>query len=178
MNPCSCVFQTSECRHCLCFDVVPVALMPDPGLASGPWPKVCTSQVHDPWGEAQQAAVAIGPVHVGGRGRKAALLMGTGEQVKRTVLQVCWLLDQLRVQHQVWCGWTQTYIQKFIKTFCRVSFWGFVAAQAILNSCFFVLLVATCNNRWNYCYTYCASILVLYCKKMHLLFVKQTNKQK
>ena len=78
-----------------------MALVPGPGLPGGPGSEVGAAQVHDAGGEAQQAAVAVGPGHAGGRGGQAVLLVGAGQQVEGPVLQVGRLLHQLGVQNQV-----------------------------------------------------------------------------
>lgn len=78
-----------------------MALVPGPGLFGGSGSEVGTPQVHDARGEAQQASVSVRPVHAGGGGRQAVLLVCAGEQVQRPVLQVRRLLHQLRVDHQI-----------------------------------------------------------------------------
>ena len=80
---------------------LPVTLVPGPALPGGLGPEVGAAQVHDAGGEAQQAAVAVGPGHQRRRRRQAALLVGAAQQVQRSVLQVGRLLHQLGVQHQV-----------------------------------------------------------------------------
>lgn len=50
--------------------------------------------------------MAVGPVHPGGRGRQAVLLVGAGQHVEGPVLQVGRLLDELGVQDQVRSGCT------------------------------------------------------------------------
>ena len=93
---------------------IPVTLVPCPALSCGPGSEVGAAQVHDAGGEAQQAAVAVGPVHPGGRRGQAVLLVGAGQQVQRPVLQVGCLLHQLGVQDQVWgrCGQQDTGTQR------------------------------------------------------------------
>lgn len=80
----------------------PVALVPSPGMAPHPRSEIGSSQVVDLGGEAEEAAVAIGPLHGVGRAGQAALLVGTVQQPQGPVLQVGCLLHQLGVHHQVW----------------------------------------------------------------------------
>lgn len=72
-----------EFTHCS-----PVTLVPCPALPGGPGSEVGAAHVHDAGGEAQQAAVSVGPVHPGGRRGQAVLLVGADEQVERSVLHV------------------------------------------------------------------------------------------
>lgn len=81
--------------------LLPVTLVPCPVLSGGLGPEVGAAHVHDAGGEAQQAAMSVGPGHSGGRGRQAVLLIGAGQQVEGAVLQVGRLLDQLSIQDQV-----------------------------------------------------------------------------
>lgn len=83
----------------------PVALVPSPGVSPHPGSEIGSSQVVDLGGEAKEAAVAIGPLHVVSRAREAALLVGTVQQPQGSVLQVGCLLHQLGVHHQVWGIW-------------------------------------------------------------------------
>lgn len=88
----------------------PVALVPGPGVASHPGSEISSAQVVDLGREAEEAAVAVGPVHVVGGAGEAALLMGAVEQPQWPVLQVGCLLHQLGVHHQVrgiWHGGDQ-----------------------------------------------------------------------
>lgn len=82
----------------------PVTLVPGPAFSAGSGAEVSTAQVHDARGEAQQATVSVGPVHPGGGGRQTVLLVGTGQEVQRPVLQVGRLLDELSVKDQVRSG--------------------------------------------------------------------------
>lgn len=79
----------------------PVALVPGPGVAPHLGSEISSSQVVDLGGEAEEAAVAVGPVHVVGGAGEAALLVGAVQQLQRPVLQVGRLLHQLGVHHQV-----------------------------------------------------------------------------
>lgn len=81
-----------------------MALVPSPAFSGGPGPEVSATQVHDAGGEAQQAAVSVGPVHPGGGGGQAVLLVGAGQQVEGPILQVGCLLDELGVQDKVGSG--------------------------------------------------------------------------
>lgn len=83
---------------------LPVTLVPGPAFSAGSGLEVGAAHVHDAGGEAQQAAVSVGPVHPGGGGGQAVLLVGAGQEVQRPVLQVGRLLDQLSVQDQVRSG--------------------------------------------------------------------------
>lgn len=65
---------------------LPVTLVPRPALPCGFGPKVGASEVHDAGGEAQQAPVAVGPVHPGGGRGEAVLLIGAGEKMEGSVL--------------------------------------------------------------------------------------------
>lgn len=80
---------------------LPVTLVPNPTFSSGPGTKVSPTHVHDAGGETQQAAVSIGPVHPGSRGGQTVLLIGTSEQVERSILQVSRLLDKLGINYKV-----------------------------------------------------------------------------
>ncbi|TNN75270.1 hypothetical protein EYF80_014507 [Liparis tanakae] len=71
------------------------------GLSRRLWSEIGATQVHNAGGEAQQAPVAVGPVHPGSRRGQTVLLVGTAQQVKGPVLQVGRLLDQLGIQNQV-----------------------------------------------------------------------------
>ena len=82
-------------------EVLPVAGVPDPGVASGLGPEVGAADVVYLGGEAQQAAVAVGPVGAGRRLGQAILLGGAVKHVERAVLDVDRLLDHRRVQDQV-----------------------------------------------------------------------------
>lgn len=75
--------------------------MPGPAFPAGSGSEVSAAEVHDARGEAQQAAVSVGPVHPGGGGRQAVLLVSTGQEVQWSILQVGRLLDQLGVKDQV-----------------------------------------------------------------------------
>lgn len=81
--------------------ILPVTLVPCPAFSGGSGSEVGTPHVHDSGGEAQQAAVSVGPVHPGGRGGEAVLLVGAGQQVEGSVLQVSRLLDKLSIQDEV-----------------------------------------------------------------------------
>lgn len=78
-----------------------MTLVPCPAFSAGSGSEVGPAHVHDTGGEAQQAAVSVGPVHPGGRGGQAVLLISAGEQVEGPVLQVGRLLDELSVQDEV-----------------------------------------------------------------------------
>lgn len=80
---------------------LPMAFVPDPGVASQLGPEVGTADVVDEGGEAQQAAVAVGPVGPGRRLGQAVLLRRTVQHVQWTVLDVRRLLHQQSVQDQV-----------------------------------------------------------------------------
>lgn len=69
--------------HCL-----PMALMPNPGVAPEFGPEVGTADVVDLRGEAQESAVAVGPVGARSRLGEAILLRGAVQQVEWTVLNV------------------------------------------------------------------------------------------
>ena len=82
-----------------------MALVPNPAVASRLGTKVCPAQVVDLGGEAQEAAVSVGPVHaVSGLG-EAVLLVGAVQLAERAVLQVGRLLHQLGIHHQVRSTW-------------------------------------------------------------------------
>ena len=81
--------------------VLPVTLVPRPALSAGTGSEVSAAHVHDTGGEAQQAAVSIGPLHSGGRGGQAVLFVSAGQQVEGSVLQVGCLLDKLGIQYKV-----------------------------------------------------------------------------
>lgn len=81
-----------------------MALVPGPTFSAGSGPEVGLAEVHDARGEAQQAAVSVGPVHPGGGGGQTVLLISTGEEVQRSILQVGRLLHKLSVQDQVRSG--------------------------------------------------------------------------
>lgn len=78
-----------------------MTLVPNPAFSGGPGTEVSPTHVHDARGETQQAAVSIGPVHPGGRGGQTVLLIGTGEQMERSILQVGCLLDKLGINYKV-----------------------------------------------------------------------------
>lgn len=78
-----------------------MTLVPCPGLSGSSRSEVGTAHVHDTGGEAQQAAVSIGPVHPGGRGGQAVLFISASQQVKGSVLKVGRLLDKLGIQDKV-----------------------------------------------------------------------------
>lgn len=80
----------------------PVALVPNPAVASCLGTEVSPAQVVDLRGEAQQAPVSVGPVHVVSRLGEAVLLVGTVELAEWAVLQVGRLLHELGVHHEVW----------------------------------------------------------------------------
>ena len=82
-----------------------MALVPDPGVAAEFWSEVCTADVVDLWGKAQEPALAVGPVGFGGRLGEAVFLRCTVEQVERTVLDVRRLLHQRSAQDQVGGRW-------------------------------------------------------------------------
>lgn len=69
--------------HCL-----PMALVPNPGVAPEFGPEVGAANVVNLRGEAKESAVAIGPVGTGSRLREAVLLCSAVEQVEWTVLDV------------------------------------------------------------------------------------------
>lgn len=81
-----------------------MTLVPCPTFSGGSGSEVGAAHVHDTGGEAQQAAVSVGPVHPGGRGRQAVLLISAGQQVEGSVLQVGRLLDELSIQDKVRSG--------------------------------------------------------------------------
>ena len=81
-----------------------MTLVPRPAFSGGSGLEVSAAKIHDTGGEAQEAAVSVGPAHPGSRGGQAVLLVSASQQVERPVLQVCRLLDQLGVQHKVRSG--------------------------------------------------------------------------
>ena len=101
------MYRRSECVvqviGAFLLPVLPVTLMPRPALSGGPGPEVGAAHVHDTGGEAQQAAVSVGPVHPGSRGGQAVLLISAGQQVERSVFQIGCLLDQLGIQNKIRC---------------------------------------------------------------------------
>lgn len=82
-----------------------MALVPNPAVATCLGTKVGPAQIVDLRGEAQEAPVPIGPVHVVSRLGEAVLFMGTVQLAKWAVLQVGRLLHQLGIHHQVWGAW-------------------------------------------------------------------------
>ena len=93
---------------------VPVAGVPHPGVAPGLGSEVGPADVVYLGGEAEQPAVAVGPVGLGGRLGEAVLLGGAVEHVQRTVLDVDARLHQGRVQDQVGRRWTHEEVDKGI----------------------------------------------------------------
>lgn len=85
-------------------EALPVAVMPDPRVASILGPEVRLAVVVDLGGKAQQPPVACPGVGLGGRGREAALLHGALEHEHGPVLQVGGLLHDLRTEDQVGGG--------------------------------------------------------------------------
>lgn len=69
-----------------------MALVPNPAVASCLGPEVGAAQVVDLRGEAQEAPVPIGPVHVVSGLGEAVLLVGAVQLAERAVLQVGRLL--------------------------------------------------------------------------------------
>ncbi len=94
-----------------------MTLVPCPAFSGGSGSEVGAAHVHDAGGEAQQAAVSVGPVHPGGRGGQAVLLISTGQQVEGSVLQVGRLLDELGIQHKV----GSSYRDQDAKNFTLIS---------------------------------------------------------
>lgn len=84
---------------------LPVAVVPDPGVASILGTEVGLAVVVDLGGETQQAAVARGGVGLRGRGRETVLLHGALQHEHGPVLQVGGLLHDLGVEDQVRGGW-------------------------------------------------------------------------
>lgn len=65
---------------------LPVTLVPCPAVPCRLGPEVGAAEVHDAGGEAQQAPVAVGPVHPScGRG-EAVLLVGASQKMEGSVL--------------------------------------------------------------------------------------------
>lgn len=81
-----------------------MTLVPRPAVPCRFGPKVGAAKVHDAGGEAQQAPVSVGPVHPSGGRGEAVLLIGAGEKMEGSVLEVGRLLDKLGVHHQVRCS--------------------------------------------------------------------------
>lgn len=81
-----------------------MTLVPCPAFPGGSGSEVGAAHVHDAGGEAQQAAVSVGPVHPGRGRRQAVLLIGAGQQVEGSVLQVGRLLHELGVHYEVRSG--------------------------------------------------------------------------
>lgn len=79
----------------------PVALVPDPGVASCLGAEVGPAIVVDLGGEAQQPAVSIRPVGTTGSAGQAVLLCCTVEHVQRAVLDVRCLLYQCCMEQQI-----------------------------------------------------------------------------
>lgn len=79
----------------------PVALVPDPGVASCLGAEVGPAIVVDLGGEAQQPAVSIRPVGAAGSAGQAVLLRCAIEHVQRAVLDVRRLLHQCRMEQQI-----------------------------------------------------------------------------
>lgn len=79
------LFDPLEPRH---EQALPVALVPNPAVASCLGTKVGPAQVVDLRGEAQEAPVSVGPVHAVGRLGEAVFLMGTVQLAEWAVLQV------------------------------------------------------------------------------------------
>lgn len=88
-------------------DSIPVTGVPDPRVPPGLRLKVGPADVVDLGGEAEQAAVSVGPVGLGCRFGQAILLGSAVEHVQRTILDVNRLLDQRGVQDQVRGRWEQ-----------------------------------------------------------------------
>lgn len=84
--------------------VSPVALVPDPGLVTGPGPEIGLPVVLDLGGEAEEAAVGAG---VGGVGAswQALLLQSALQHVHGSVLQVGGLFNKLGIENQIWRSW-------------------------------------------------------------------------
>lgn len=113
-------------------NVLPVTLVPDPGLVTRPRPEICLPVVLDLRGESEEAAVGAGVGVVGALGQ-ALLLQGTLQHVHGSVLQVGGLFNNLGIQNQIWGTWdtdttprvqrwaTLSSITKLIFTKCLVS---------------------------------------------------------
>lgn len=86
---------------------LPVTGVPDPRVPPGLRLEVGPADVVDLGGEAEQAAVSVGPVGLGCRFGQAILLGSAVEHVQRTILDVNRLLDQRGVQDQVRGRWEQ-----------------------------------------------------------------------
>lgn len=83
---------------------LPVTLVPGPTFPAGSGSEVSAAEVHDARGEAQEATVSVGPVHPGCGGGQTVLLVGAGQEVERSILQVGRLLDQLSIEDEVGSG--------------------------------------------------------------------------
>lgn len=92
-----------------------MTLVPCPALSCRFGSEVGAAQVHDAGGETQQASVAVGPVHPGGRRGQAVLLVGAGEQVEGSVFQVGRLLDELRIQDEVGRRWRRSGMRGYVR---------------------------------------------------------------
>lgn len=90
---------------------LPVTGVPDPRVPPGLRLKVGPADVVDLGGEAEQAAVSVGPVGLGCRFGQAILLGSAVEHVQRAILDVNRLLDQRGVQDQVRGRWEQESMQ-------------------------------------------------------------------
>lgn len=84
--------------------VLPVTLVPDPGLVTRPRPEIRLPVVLDLGGEAEQAAVGTGVGVVCAFGQ-ALFLQGTLQHVHGSVLQVGGLLNKLGIEDQIWGSW-------------------------------------------------------------------------
>lgn len=96
-------------------DSIPVTGVPDPRVPPGLRLKVGPADVVDLGGEAEQAAVSVGPVGLGCRFGQAILLGSAVEHVQRTILDVNRLLDQRGVQDQVRGRWEQESMQDWTR---------------------------------------------------------------
>lgn len=92
-----------------------MTLVPCPALSCCFGSEIGPSHVHDAGGEAQQASVAIRPIHPGSRRGQTVLLIGTGQQVEGSVFQVGCLLDQLGIQNEVRCRWSRSDVRGFVR---------------------------------------------------------------
>lgn len=92
-----------------------MTLVPCPALSCRFGSEIGPTQVHDAGGEAQQASVAIRPVHPGSRRGQTVFFIGTGQQVEGSVFQVGCLLDQLRIQNEVRCR-LRSDVRSYVRT--------------------------------------------------------------
>lgn len=102
--PCSVTIWDCGVTGWCCVNVLPVTLVPDPGLVASPWPEICLPVVLDLRGEAEKAAVGAGVGGVSAFGQ-ALLLQSTLQHVHGSVLQVGGLLNKLGIENQIWGSW-------------------------------------------------------------------------